>query len=48
MTIFNWLDQILVHKKSWDTFSDEDKKSFSTFIKAMNDSYGLSYGLKYL
>ena len=32
MTIVNWIDNILVHKKSWDSFSDSDKKTFSPFI----------------
>ena len=32
MTIFNWIDQILIHKKSWDSFSIENQKKFSPFI----------------
>jgi len=32
MTIFNWLDQLLVNKKPWNTFSDTDKKSFNVYM----------------
>ena len=32
MTIFNWLNQILVTKKSWDEFTEEEQKKFSPFI----------------
>lgn len=32
MTIFNWIDQILVKKKSWDTFDESEHKTFSPFI----------------
>ena len=32
MTIIEWMDQILIHKKSWDSFSEDDQKSFSPFI----------------
>jgi len=32
MKIFDWLNQITYNKKEWDTFSEEDHKSFSTFI----------------
>ena len=32
MTILDWINQILVHKNSWDSFSETDQKSFSPFI----------------
>ena len=32
MTIFEWINQILVHKKSWDSFNETDQKTFSPFI----------------
>ena len=32
MKIFDWLNQITMHKKDWNTFSEEDHKSFNTFI----------------
>ena len=32
MTIFDWINQILVNKKSWDSFSEKDQKTFSPFI----------------
>ena len=32
MKIFDWLNQITLYKQSWDSFSEEDHKSFNTFI----------------
>ena len=32
MTVFEWINQILTHKKSWDSFDESDQKSFSPFI----------------
>jgi hypothetical protein len=32
MTIFDWLNQINYEKKSWDKFSEDEQKKFSTFI----------------
>ena len=32
MTIFEWIDQILIHKKPWDSFNETDQKTFSPFI----------------
>ena len=32
MTIIEWVNQVLVHKKPWDSFSESDKKTFNTFI----------------
>mgnify|MGYP001272097280 CR=1 FL=1 len=32
MTIIDWMNQLLVHKKSWDSFSENEQKSFNTFI----------------
>ena len=32
MTIFEWINQILVHKKPWDSFNKSDQKTFSPFI----------------
>ena len=32
MTIFDWINQILVHKKHWDEFTEDEQKKFSPFI----------------
>ena len=32
MTIIDWMNQLLVHKKHWDDFTDSDQKSFNSFI----------------
>ena len=32
MTIFDWISQILVGKKPWDSFDESDQKTFSPFI----------------
>ena len=32
MTILDWIDQILVHKNPWDSFTESDQKVFSQFI----------------
>ena len=32
MTIFDWINQILVEKKSWDDFTEDEQKKFSPFI----------------
>ena len=32
MTIIDWINQVLVHKKPWDSFSESDKKTFNAFI----------------
>ena len=32
MTIFDWINQILVHKKPWDSFDESEQKKFSSFI----------------
>jgi len=32
MTIFDWMNQILVHKKHWDDFTEDEQKKFSPFI----------------
>ena len=32
MTIFDWIGQILVDKKPWDSFDESDQKTFSPFI----------------
>ena len=32
MTILDWINQILVHKKSWNSFNETDQKTFSPFI----------------
>ena len=32
MTIIDWMNQLLVHKKKWDEFSEPDQKKFSPFI----------------
>ena len=32
MTIFDWVTQILVHKKHWNDFTEDEQKKFSPFI----------------
>ena len=32
MTIIDWMNQLLVHKKHWDDFTDSNQKSFNSFI----------------
>jgi len=32
MTIFDWINQILVTKKHWDEFTEDEQKKFSPFI----------------
>ena len=32
MTIFDWVNQIFVHKKPWDSFTVDEQKKFSPFI----------------
>ena len=32
MTIFDWIGQILVDKKPWDSFTGEEQKTFNAFI----------------
>jgi len=32
MTIFNWINEILVSKKNWDDFTKDEQKKFSPFI----------------
>ena len=32
MTIFNWINEILVSKKHWNDFTEDEQKKFSQFI----------------
>ena len=32
MTIVDWMNQLLVHKKSWEEHTEDDRKKFSPFI----------------
>ena len=32
MTIVDWINQLLVHKKHWDDFTEDEQKKFSPFI----------------
>ena len=32
MTLFDWLNQILLHKKKWEDFSETEQKTFNTFM----------------
>ena len=32
MTIFDWINQILVDKKPWESFDESEQKAFSPFI----------------
>jgi len=32
MTIIDWMNQLLVHKKHWNEFTEDEQKKFSPFI----------------
>ena len=32
MPIIDWINQVLVHKKDWNDFTEDEQKSFNTFI----------------
>ena len=32
MTLFDWINQILVHKKDWDKFEESEHKSFQPYM----------------
>ena len=32
MTIIDWMNQLLIHKKHWNEFSEDEQKKFSPFI----------------
>jgi len=32
MTLFDWLNQILLHKKRWEDFDESEQKTFNTFM----------------
>ena len=32
MTIIDWMNQLLVHKKHWDDYTEDEQKKFSPFI----------------
>jgi hypothetical protein len=32
MTIFDWINQINYEKRKWDSFTEDEQKTFSTFI----------------
>ena len=32
MTIIDWMNQLLVHKKRWNDYSEDEQKKFSPFI----------------
>ena len=32
MTVIDWIKNILVHKKSWDSFDESEQKTFSPYI----------------
>ena len=32
MTIIDWMNQLLIHKKPWNEFSEDEQKKFSPFI----------------
>ena len=32
MTLFDWLNQILLHKKNWEDFDESEQKTFNIFI----------------
>ena len=43
MGLFNWLNEITYNKRSWDSFTSEDKDEFNTFMihrfVSMNPDY---------
>ena len=32
MTIIDWMNQLLIHKKKWEDFTEDEQKKFSPFI----------------
>ena len=32
MTIIDWINKVLVHNKDWNDFTEDEQKSFNTFI----------------
>ena len=32
MTLFDWINQILLHKKNWEEFSETEQKTFNIFM----------------
>ena len=32
MTIIDWMNQLLIHKKDWNDFTEDEQKKFSPFI----------------
>lgn len=32
MTLFDWINQILLHKKDWNDFDEVEQKTFNTFM----------------
>jgi len=32
MTIIDWMNQLLIHKKNWNDFTEDEQKKFSPFI----------------
>ena len=32
MTVIDWIDQVLVYKRYWESFTEEEQKKFSPFI----------------
>ena len=32
MTIIDWMNQLLIYKKDWDSFTEDEQKKFSPFI----------------
>ena len=32
MTIIDWMNQLLIHKKHWNDFTEDEQKKFSPFI----------------
>jgi len=43
LNIFDWLNEITYHKRPWNTFTDEDKAEFNTYMInrfiSMNSNY---------
>jgi hypothetical protein len=43
VNLFDWLNQITYHKQPWNTFTDEDKAEFNTYMIhrfiSMNSNY---------
>ena len=43
MNLFNWIDELFVGKRDWNSFSESDQKKFSPFMVNRYLSMGSDY-----